>query len=373
MSRAASAEVPLATRAAWRAPAEAGLQTRPPQDALVVRSDAPVDRCEAYVAAHPLATAYHHPEWLQVIERAFGHRTKYLTAESRGRVAGVLPLVFFRSRLFGRFTVSMPFVNYGGVLADGPEAARALFERAVEDTRQAGGAHLELRHTSQAFPALPSRRHKVAMRLRLEASPERQWAALDRKIRNQVRKAERSGLEAEQGGAELVDDFYEVFRRNMRDLGTPVYGVRFFREALAAFPESMRVAVVRLSGRPVASSITLAHRSTIEVPWASALREFNPLCPNVLLYWHMLRDACERGAQTFDFGRSTPGEGTFHFKRQWGAEPAEMVWEYWTGRGGVLPDLSPSNPRYAMAIRAWQRLPLAVTTALGPHIVRHIP
>jgi FemAB-related protein (PEP-CTERM system-associated) len=350
----------------------AGLDDQP-RLSITVRTDAPSEACEAYVAAHPLASGYHRPAWLAVIERAFGHRTAYLTAQSKGRIAGVLPLAFFESRLFGRFTVSVPFLNYGGVLAEGPEVEQALLDRAIEETRASGGAYLELRHTRQLFPALQARRHKVAMRLALESDVERQWAALDRKVRNQVRKAEKSGLDVESGGADLVDDFYEVFARNMRDLGTPVYGVRFFREALAALPGTMRVFVVRLAGRPIAASIVHAHGSTLEVPWASALREHNPLCPNILLYWHMLRSAVERGARTFDFGRSTPGEGTFHFKRQWGAQPHDLVWEYWTSSGAAPPDLSPANPKFAVAISLWQRLPVPVATTLGPHIVKHIP
>jgi lipid II:glycine glycyltransferase (peptidoglycan interpeptide bridge formation enzyme) len=109
------------------------------------------------------------------------------------------------------------------------------------------------------------------------------------------------------------------------------------------------------------------------VPWASAIREFNPLCANVFLYWQMLQFAVERGVHIFDFGRSTPNEGTFHFKRQWGAEPCELVWEYWTAPGKPLPDLNPANPKFDLAIRTWQRLPLPIATTLGPHIVRNIP
>jgi len=238
--------------------------------------------------------------------------------------AALLPLVFFRSRLFGRFTVSMPFLNYGGVVSDAAEARRALVDRAVEETEARGGAHLELRHTAQLFPDFTAKRHKVAMRLPLASDPERLWAQLDRKVRNQVRKGEKSQLEVAHGGAELVDDFYAVFAHNMRDLGTPVYARSFFDEVLRTFADSARIFVVRHAGRPVAGSIVYWHRSMIEVPWASALRESNPLCANVLLYWHMLKFAVERGFTVFDFGRSTPDEGTFHFKRQWGAEPLEL-------------------------------------------------
>jgi FemAB-related protein (PEP-CTERM system-associated) len=285
----------------------------------------------------------------------------------------VLPLVFFRSRLFGRFAVSVPFVNYGGILADSPEAERALLERAIVEARAAGAAHLELRHTRQHFPDLVAKRHKVAMLLQLEQTADQQWLAIDRKLRNQVRKAEKSNLQIEIGGIERVADFYAVFAHNMRDLGTPVYGIDLFRHVLRTFADHSRVLIVTLDGRPVAASLVHWHGTTIEVPWASAVREFNPLCANVFLYWHMLRLAIERGLTTFDFGRSTPGEGTFNFKKQWGAQPRELVWEYWTDTGVQVPELNPDNPKYRYAIALWQKLPVALSTALGPSIVRNIP
>jgi FemAB-related protein (PEP-CTERM system-associated) len=340
---------------------------------VVVRDDVPAEITDDYVATHRHGASYHRQRWLAVIGAAFRHESRYLTAEAGGEVAGVLPLVFFRSRLFGRFTVSMPFLNYGGVLADTPDAARALLARAIEETRQRGGTYLELRHDRQHFTSLVAKRHKVAMELALEDDVEAAWQVLDRKLRNQVRKAEKSSLEIQSGGMELLPAFYEVFAHNMRDLGTPVYGVAFFREVLSAFPDHSRLFVVSLRGRPLAASLVHWFGRRIEVPWASSLRDFNPLCANVFLYWHMVRFATERQFQIFDFGRSTPGEGTYHFKKQWGAVARELVWEYWTDNGRPLPELNPRNPKFSLAIRAWQRLPVAVATALGPHIVRQIP
>jgi FemAB-related protein (PEP-CTERM system-associated) len=329
--------------------------------------------CDEYVKAHPMASSYHRPPWMRVINRSFGHQTKYLTAQYDGRVVGVLPLVLFSSRIFGRYAVSIPFVNYGGIVADSPEIARALLDAAVRETRRVGGSHLELRHTTRMFNDLSARQHKVAMHLRLEPNGDQQWQALDRKLRNQVRKAERERLVAEIGGAEQLSRFYEVFARNMRDLGTPVYAIDFFRNVLSAFSDTTRVFVVSLGGRAVAAAIVHWHRDSIEVPWASSIRDFNSTCANVLMYWHMLRFAAGQGFRTFDFGRSTPGGGTFHFKRQWGAEPKPLVWEYWTAGDSVAPNLSPGNPKFALAIKAWRWLPVPVATALGPSIVRHIP
>jgi lipid II:glycine glycyltransferase (peptidoglycan interpeptide bridge formation enzyme) len=131
--------------------------------------------------------------------------------------------------------------------------------------------------------------------------------------------------------------------------------------------------VIRASGRPAAAALVHWYRDRIEVPWASALREFNPLSANMFAYWQLVRFAVERGFRVFDFGRSTPGEGTYQFKKQWGAESRELVWEYWMREGHPMPQLNPKNPKFDRAIRAWQHLPVRVANALGPLVVRNIP
>ena len=326
----------------------------------------------AYVSGHPDATAYHRWSWREVFASAFGHDSIYLVALDGARLVGALPLVEFRSHLFGTFAVSLPFVNYGGVIADDQRAAAALNARAASLARERRWRHVELRHIRRQFVECPVKRHKVGMWLPLSDNAEALWSSLDRKVRNQVRKAEKSGCTAEDGGAELLGDFYRVFAHNMRDLGTPVYGRRFFEEVLREFPADTRVFVVRVASEPVAASITVGWRDRLEVPWASSLREHATLSPNTLLYWTMLRWAVDRGNRTFDFGRSTPDEGTFNFKKQWGAQPQELAWEY-LGLSGEVPDQSPKNPRFRAAIAVWQHLPVPVATALGPVIVRNIP
>jgi FemAB-related protein (PEP-CTERM system-associated) len=264
-------------------------------------------------------------------------------------------------------------LNYGGIVADDDDVAQALAAAAVEEARRAGATSLELRHTRRRCPTFQAKEHKVAMHLPLGGTTDAQWTALDRKVRNQVRKSEKGGLTSRDGGPELIDAFYDVFARNMRDLGTPVYARRFFDEVLRAFPGAARIFTVWKDDVPAAASIVIRWRQVMEVPWASSLREFNPLCVNIALYWDMLRHAIEQGCTTFDFGRSTPNEGTYNFKRQWGAEPVPLVWEYWTAPGTAVPDLSPKNARYQAAISLWQRLPVGLTRVIGPPIVRNIP
>lgn len=341
----------------------------------VVRGDDRITASEwdAFVNAHPDATGYHQFAWRYVFERAFGHETVYIAARDADGIAGVLPTVTFRSWLFGRFMVSLPFVNYGGVLARTDAARESLLSAAHREAASRGCAHVELRHTDRVYPRLPVKQHKVAMRLSLASSAEAEWARLDRKVRNQVRKAQKSGLDVIAGGSELLDGFYKVFAINMRDLGTPVYGRAFFESVLATFPDRVGVILVRHGNTPVAGAMTVRYRDTIEIPWASSLKSYRASCPNNLLYWTAIEHAIQTGCRTFDFGRSTPGEGTYEFKRQWGAVPSVVSWEYALLTRSALPDQSPANPRFKHIIELWKRLPVPLTTAVGPRIVRSIP
>src|SRR5437588_8052211 len=174
---------------------------------------------DGYVHRQRDATGYHEWRWRRVFDRAFGHRPIYLTAKRhdrigrrRNRIVGVLPLVEIRSLLFGTTLTSLPFLNYGGVVSDEGGVDQALIERAARIAHERRCRHVELRHVERRFQDLPCKQHKVAMRLRLDTDI---WNHLDRKVRNQVRKAQKSELTTENGGKELLDDFYTVFSRNM--------------------------------------------------------------------------------------------------------------------------------------------------------------
>jgi FemAB-related protein (PEP-CTERM system-associated) len=309
-----------------------------------------------------------------VVENSFNHRCIYLAARDSGSgLAGILPIVFMQSRLFGRFLISLPFFNYGGVLCHQQETGDALLAEAKDLQKELGAEYTELRHTDQWPGSMPTKQRKVAMILDLAKDAETQWNGFNAKLRNQIRKAEKSGLSAVVGGKELVSDFYKVFARNMRDLGTPVYAENFFYNVLETFPDDTKIISIDLAGKPIAAGLISAFKDTVEIPWASSNRDFNTLCPNNLLYWTALQFAITKGAKRFDFGRSTPGEGTYRFKEQWGAKPCQLHWQYLLRDNATMPELNTKNPKYHLAIALWKKLRVGFTKILGPAIVRNIP
>lgn len=327
----------------------------------------------SFVNKAPGAANYHQSGWLDVIDGTFGHAVYPLWVRDGQDVLGVLPMVLMKSRLFGSFLTSLPFLNYGGILANDEEVATLLLGRAEELVAETGAEFLELRHVGETVEKLPSKTHKVTMLLPLPEESEVLWDSFKAKVRNQVRKATKSGLTAQSGSYELLDDFYDVFARNMRDLGTPVYPKRLFRNVLKAFPDTTRIFTVNHPDGCVAAGLGTWFNGVFEIPWASSIRDYNPLCPNNLMYWELLKTATELGCSTFDFGRSTPDKGTYRFKKQWGAEPVQLHWQYLMASGGDLPEMNPENAKFKLAIRVWQKLPVGLTKLIGPQIVRNIP
>lgn len=330
---------------------------------------------DAFVASMPDASHYHRAGWARVFADSFGRKPLYRLVRRNGEIEGVLPIVQFASPLFGRFLVSVPFMNRGGVLARTPEARDALVDEAGALVRATRSSFCELRHVARQTDTLPAKDHKVSMSLPLTEDVEELWKAIGPKVRNLVRKAEKSGLTVRPGVPEKdLDGFYEVFVENMRDLGTPVYSPRFFREVFREFPDDTELTVVEDEhGAVAAAGICIRHRGFTEIHWAASRREMLKRSPNMLLYWECISSAARAGLKEFCFGRSTEDSGPYRFKKQWGAEPTRLHWEYALAPGEEPPALNPDNPKYRAAISAWQKMPLWATRIVGPHIVRHLP
>jgi FemAB-related protein (PEP-CTERM system-associated) len=340
-----------------------------------------------YVESNPAASLYHRAEWKELINNVFGHECYFFYASSNEpgsnkpgekepagneKIVGILPLVRLNSKLFGDFMVSMPYFNSGGAIANSLLIEQKLMTAVNDFAAKIGTAHIEYRDDITR-DELPARTEKVNMILSLPKTEDVLWQTFTPKLRAQIRRAQRENIQIKSGGTECLTDFYTVFARNMRDLGTPVYGKKFFNNILHTFSENSKIITLHHKGRPVAAAFLLGHKDTLEIPWASTIKDVNHLSINMLLYWEVLKFAVKNQYQHFDFGRSSKGSGTFRFKQQWGAKPKQLFWHYWLSDNAEMPRLNPDNPKFALAINVWRRIPVFITKLIGPFIVKNLP
>jgi FemAB-related protein (PEP-CTERM system-associated) len=328
-------------------------------------------RWDQFVRAHASGTFFHLSGWKRVIERAFGHRTYYLIAERGPAVTGVLPLTHVKSLLFGSSLISNAFGVHGGPIAENTETLCKLEAEAVRLMDAIAVPVLELRDFSATRADWPSKKDLYAsFRRSLDPSVERNLKSIPRKQRAMIRKGIKNKLKSEIDHG--VERLYRILAESFRNLGTPVFSESYFHILRDEFSTCSDIVTVTYDGHAVASVLNFYFRDEVLPFYGGGVRAARALAANDFMYWEVMRRACERGYRNFDFGRSKLGTGPFAFKRNWGFQPIPLIYQYRLSPGTSIPDLNPLNPKLAMFIAVWKRLPLAVATRLGPSIVRGI-
>ena len=333
---------------------------------------------DAYVDSNSAVSAYCKMAWKKAVEKAYGHKGYYLLAKDNNAVKGILPLVHFRIPLAKSSLVSLPFCDVGDVFANNPEIKESLVKEAISLGKKIKADTLEIRSCHESlFNAKDFDLHvdvqtdKVRMLLELPGSADELLKSFKSKLRSQIRKSEKNGLIFSWGTKENLNSFYQVFSRNMHALGSPVHSKKWFKEIVDSYDERSRMGIVFYKDQPVGCGIILFTEDTVSIPWASTLREYNSKSPNMMLYWNFLKFAADNNKKTFDFGRSTPNEGTYKFKKQWGAAPHNLYWyKISINKSRKATELTGNRREFVADL--WQKMPLWAANFIGPKLRRYI-
>lgn len=387
----------------------------------------------------------HDPAWLDVIGEAYGKEAFAFvrTDPVTGEIRGYAPACHLASAAFGRQLVALPYLDYGGILADDADTEDLLRDKLLSEAVR-GKAQLEIRSRFPLVGLPVPQDGKVCMILPLrEETPEPDWTpvadeplaveepwlsespdwsdwdgsipvdaatypvknprhghgagkpgagkpapasgkrgaapsdsapdgadaywkGLDAKVRNQVRKAEKSGVTVRWGREERLDEFYQVFCVNMRDLGSPTHAKAFFAAVLKHFPGAS-IGTAHREGKCIGGLFRILWKDELVIPWASTLKEERIHCPNNALYWEAIRFAFEQDCARVDFGRSTRDEGTYRFKQQWQARESNLYRYQFDDKGHFLEQTwHVSQGKLGWTRNVWAKLPLRLANALGP-------
>ena len=348
-----------------------------PEDALEAKrfEEGDAGPWDAYVLAHPTGTVFHKLAWSWAIAAAYGHEPLHLIAWCKGRVSGVLPLFLVKSLLVGRVLVSVPYATYGGILADSHDAAAALLASAQELCRTFGARYLELRHREPNDLGLPEVDRYDTFRKALPEQVEDVMASLPRKTRAAARNGlKRLGEDCTAMGREWLGMVYDLYSVTLRRLGSPNYSRRLFDALLTQYGDDCVCLVVRDQGKPLAGVISFVFGDEIVPYFSGSLDVGMEKDANNVMYVRLMEYAVGRGLRRFDFNRTRrDNRGPYDFKRHHGFEPTPLHYQFYMSGGGQLPNLSPSNEKYALAGRVWRRLPLWLTRPAGARITKWVP
>ncbi len=335
---------------------------------------------DAYVLAHPMGTVFHRPHWLRAVQSAYGHADASLAAWRGEKLCGLLPMMEVKSVFVGKVLVSIPYATYGGIIADDDQAAVALAVEARAMLGRQGGNYLELRHREMRPLDLPVISRYDTFRKMLPAQASEVLPQLPRK----ARAAARNGLDdlgedcARMGfartGGDLLADVYRLYAMTLRRLGSPNYSLTLFRRLAAEYGDDCVCLVVYRKRRPIAGVVSFVFRDEIVPYFSGSTDQGQRLNANNVMYLRLMEYAVGRGIKWFDFNRTRrDNHGPYDFKRHQGFEPSPLHYQIALAAGAAMPNLTPSNRKFALAGRIWRRLPLPLTRCAGAVLSRWIP
>jgi len=335
-------------------------------------------RWDNYVGNHPQATPYQKYAWLEAVCDAYPHKNASLIAfNTNNEVVGVYPAILMVNPFIKDTLCALPYCDLGGPLTDDTQIEQQL-EKAIRSRfLKSSKSFIDIR-TNRVNNDVPVDfdKKKVRMLLDLPSSSEELLASFKSKLRSQIKKAEKNGLAYTVGrDTKLLEDFYRVYARNMRDLGSPAHSKKWFQSISEAYGEHHILSVVYKDDIPIGAGLVLRVSDKACIPWASTVRDYNRLAPNMLLYWSLLGHCADNGIRSFDFGRSTYEEGTYKFKKQWGAQPELLEWKklYLSGEQEFVVDSSNPHSALRTALEGlWRKLPVSVSIAIGSRLRPYI-
>ncbi|GGO63812.1 FemAB family XrtA/PEP-CTERM system-associated protein [Bowmanella pacifica] len=331
---------------------------------LAAQWDSYVEQCDA-------ATFFHLSGWLTVNEKVYGHIGHYLYAKQGQDIVGVLPLVEQKSRLFGHALISTPFCVYGGVAANNEDVQRALEDAAIALAQQLEVDYLELRNkVPSSHPQLVEKCAHSYFAWPLQDNPEAILAGVKKKQRAVIRHSLKADLSYKVDSD--TQTAYDIYSESVRNLGTPVFPREYFNQLREIFGHRCDVLTVEHQGKAVSSVLNFYFRDQVLPYYGGGLPQARELKSNDFMYYQLMCSAKERGYGQYDFGRSKNDSGAYQYKKHWGMEPTALHYQFCLVKAPALPNLSPNNPKYQFFIKAWQKLPLWVSRALGPMLSKYL-
>jgi len=301
-------------------------------------------RWERFVANHPSATPFHHPDWVRLVAKCYGFRAFAVATVSdmTGDIRAGLPVVEVRHLRGGPKWVTLPFTDYCAPLVSDSQQEAELVGALEQASKAAGVRRVEVRAPLAGASVLgsPTFRHTIS----LEDGPEAVFKRFRRNAKQQVRQAEEKGVTVRRATRpeDVTEIFYSLHVRNRRRLGVPVQPRRFFRMLWDSVigPGLGVVFIAEASDQPVAAHVCLAWNGVMTDKFSASDEAAWTLRPNHLIIWHALQAGCEMGCRSFDFGRTdADNEGLRVFKRTLGAVEEPLVY----GALGAEPEPAPAR------------------------------
>jgi len=319
------------------------------------------------------ASPYQLWAWKDVYQATYGLQTHQIAAYSNGQISGVLPLVDVHSPFSGRYLTTPP----GGIAFQNEEIGAMLVKYGTQLADKLGAGYLAIRDGEKKVGSskLNTVEGHFAFVMDLDECASEEFGCLSRKTRQKVSRSMREGITYKVGN-HLIEEFYRVYLRAMRERGTPTQGVDFFKSVIDRFSNRANLIVLYWKDVIVGGGFVFDFADTLYCAWSALLQEYFSLYTSYMLFWASVEQALRLEKGTINLGRSAVDSGPYHFKSQWTKETTPLYQQYYLNKVSTPPAAgnNRSNSLFFKAFTSvWQHVPLPVTELVGPKLRKRVP
>jgi hypothetical protein len=328
---------------------------------------------------HPDASIFHTPGWLEALKRTYGYEPVAFTTSAPGaRLSNGLVFCHVRSWATGSRLVSLPFSDHCQPLMDGSESLKSLLSPLQQEAQHGQWKYIEIKPllssnlmSDSDTPMLKGDQFYFH-RLDLQSDTASIFRRFHKScIQRKIRRAERENLSYETGRSlDLLRKFYQLLVLTRRRHQLPPQPFVWFRNLVDCFGDRLTIRLLSKEKEPVASILTLAHRTTLVYKYGCSDERFHNLGGMPLLFWIAIQEAKESGFQGLDLGRSElDNSGLVQFKGHLGAVCSSLGYYRYPAQSS------------ASALRTWgsrtaqhifSRVPDSVLVPMGRLLYKHL-
>ena len=327
---------------------------------------------EAYVEQNP-TIAWQSYYWYDVLKRHYPVDFYPLAAMDNNRICGILPLYGVKSFRGGLKLISVPYAVGGGIVADGPDAEKALLDAAIDLYQRLKADRIVFKQYKHKLEAdLITDDNFYNRELDLTVGADKLWSGLAEKNKHYIENNRKESIELDYPSS-TVKQFHRLLLLHHRNSGIPCVSIKWI-EDLIAF-KLYAIALLKLDGRIVAATLVKEHKQTVSFPFTCLPDDSDrSLSFGYQLYWQLIRKFSQEGKAIFHSGRIPKTDETYAYRLGWGGRQQGYYYQYYPNMGGGKTEFKKKASRKRQLVSMlWKRLPLSIANLVGPTIVRQFP
>ncbi len=349
----------------------------------------------------------HTPSYAHFIEAAFLCRYLFAIAGDELGIKTILPFVAVKSALFGNRIISTAYLEYGGFVGEaqnvGPilDGLKKEYGNSSEYLEIRGGNEEDFDAVLSSLSVKKELYKRFVLKLRdfplppgdtlSRPNPKKITTSIFETVtfssgsvpaveffrshiqeskRKAINKSRKNNVEVKSllfSDSSTLDEFYDLYCRNMKRFGSPPYS----RDYFVLFQEHLvskrfgKIYGAYVNGKLAAALVGLCYRDRVHVIIAVSDEETREFRPNDAVHSEFIEWAIENDFKYFDFGRVREESGQFEYKQKWGPVLLNLPSYFVLWNAREIPVIDPHQAKYRLFVGLWKKMPLSLTKKLG--------